>query len=138
MQGPEGRPPNVSPARKGWETDPEEDLSAAGAALNLSSTPAVSLGDPVPCPLATVLPFQQPSPFCHPACPGVPWERSRVSYLTDLTRAACVVLSKENHMRLTEAATCDRKSGEADLSRLAVEGSAVHPGSHPDAEEQSS
>ena len=66
MQGPEGRPPNVSPARKGWETDPEEDPSAVGAALNLSSTPAVSLGDPVPCPLATVLPFQQPSPFCHP------------------------------------------------------------------------
>jgi hypothetical protein len=25
MQGPEGRPPNVSPARKGWETDPEDD-----------------------------------------------------------------------------------------------------------------
>ena len=23
MQGPEGRPPNVSPARKGWEIDPE-------------------------------------------------------------------------------------------------------------------
>src|SRR5882757_10658046 len=105
------------------QADPEEDLSAAGAALNLSSTPTVSLGDPVPCPLATVLPFQQPSPFCHP-------ERTRVSYLTDLTRAACVVLSKENHMRLTEAATCDRKSGEA-------EGSAVRPGSHPDAEEQS-
>jgi hypothetical protein len=68
--------------------------------------------------LATVLPFQQPSPFCHP-------ERTRVSYLTDFTRAAGVVLSKENHMRLTEAATCDRKSGEADLSRLAVEGFAV-------------
>ncbi|MEA2261875.1 MAG: hypothetical protein QOJ51_4700, partial [Acidobacteriaceae bacterium] len=53
-QGPEGRPPNVSPARKGWETDPEEDLSAAGAALNLSSTAAVSLG-------------------AQPTCPGVPW-----------------------------------------------------------------
>jgi hypothetical protein len=33
MQGPEGRPPNVSPARKGWEIDPEEDPSAVGAAL---------------------------------------------------------------------------------------------------------
>ena len=33
MQGPEGRPPNVSPARKGWEIDPEEDQSAVGAAL---------------------------------------------------------------------------------------------------------
>ena len=29
-----------------------------------------------------------------------------------------VVLLKENHMQLTEAATLDRKSGEADLSRL--------------------
>ena len=37
MQGPEGRPPNVSPARKGWEIDPEEDPSAGGAALNRSS-----------------------------------------------------------------------------------------------------
>ncbi len=34
MQGPEGRPPNVSPARKGWEIDPEADPSAVGAALN--------------------------------------------------------------------------------------------------------
>jgi hypothetical protein len=33
-QGPEGRPLNVSPARKGWEIDPEEDPSAGGAALN--------------------------------------------------------------------------------------------------------
>jgi hypothetical protein len=30
----EGRPPNVSPARKGWEIDPEDDPSAVGAALN--------------------------------------------------------------------------------------------------------
>jgi hypothetical protein len=37
MQGPEGRPPNVSPARKGWEIDPEQDPSAGGAALNRSS-----------------------------------------------------------------------------------------------------
>jgi hypothetical protein len=34
VQGPEGRPPNVSPARKGWEIDREEDPSAVGAALN--------------------------------------------------------------------------------------------------------
>jgi hypothetical protein len=32
---------------------------------------------------------------------------------------------KENDMQLTEAATPDRKSGGADLSRRAVEGSAV-------------
>jgi hypothetical protein len=35
MRGPEGRPPNVSPARKGWEINCEDDLSAVGAALNL-------------------------------------------------------------------------------------------------------
>jgi hypothetical protein len=23
--------------------------------------------------------------FCHPACPGVPWERARISYFTALT-----------------------------------------------------
>jgi hypothetical protein len=58
-------------------------------------------------------------PFlCHP-------ERTRISYCTALTRATYVVLPKENHMHLTEAATLDRKSGEADLSRRAVEGSVV-------------
>ena len=44
MQGPEGRPPNVSPARKGWEIDPEDDPSAGGAALNRPSALPVSLG----------------------------------------------------------------------------------------------
>src|ERR1700722_13557577 len=44
MQAPEGRPPNVIPAGKGWEIDPEEDASAVGAALNRSSAPPVSLG----------------------------------------------------------------------------------------------
>jgi hypothetical protein len=33
------------------------------------------------------------------------------SYLTALTRATYVVLPKENHIQLTEAATLDRKSG---------------------------
>jgi len=33
------------------------------------------------CPLVTVLSFQPPSPFCHPACPGVPWDRSDLSRL---------------------------------------------------------
>jgi hypothetical protein len=59
MQGPEGRPPNVSPARKGWEIDPEEDPSAVGAALNRSSTLPVSLG-------------------AKPTCPGVPWRDLRL------------------------------------------------------------
>jgi hypothetical protein len=54
-----------------------------------------------------------PSPFVIP-------ERTRISYLTALTTATYVVLYKENHMQSIEAATLDRKSGEA-------EGSAVPP-----------
>ncbi len=52
-------------------------------------------------------------------------EPTRISYFTALSNATYVVLPKENHMQLTEAQTLDRKSGEADLSRHAVEGSAV-------------
>jgi hypothetical protein len=44
VQGPEGRPPNVSPARKGWEINPEDDPSAVGAALKRSSALPVSPG----------------------------------------------------------------------------------------------
>ena len=45
-------------------------------------------------------------------------ERTRISYLTALTSATYVVLPKENHMQLTEAATLDRKSGEAEGSAV--------------------
>jgi hypothetical protein len=56
--------------------------------------------------------FMEPSPFpCHP-------ERTRISYLTALANATYVVLLKENHMQLTEAATLDRKSGEAEGSAV--------------------
>jgi hypothetical protein len=65
-----------------------------------------------------------PSPCCHP-------ERTRISYFAALTGATYVVLLKENHMQLFEAATLDRKSGEADLSRRAVEGSAVRHSGAP-------
>jgi hypothetical protein len=51
-------------------------------------------------------------PFlCHP-------ERTRISYFTTLTGATYVVLPKENHMQLTEAATLHRKSGEAEGSAV--------------------
>jgi hypothetical protein len=87
MQGPEGRPPNVSPARKGWEIDPEQDPSAVGAALNRSSALPVSLGAKPTCPGAPWRNLQvprthpgnvepRPPRFCHLACPGVPWDRS--------------------------------------------------------------
>ena len=58
-------------------------------------------------------PSQRLSPCCHP-------ERTRISYSTALTTTTYVVLLKENHMQLTEAATLDRKSGGA-------EGPAVRP-----------
>jgi hypothetical protein len=64
-----------------------------------------------PIPWQLSFSFQQPSPFCHP-------ERTWVSYITALNSATYVVLPKENHMQLTEAATLDRKSGEAEGSAV--------------------
>src|ERR1700692_2140879 len=64
-----------------------------------------------PIPWQRSFPFQQPSPFCHP-------ERSRISYFAALAGATYVVLLKENHMQLFEAATLDRKSGEAEGSAV--------------------
>src|ERR1700726_1881769 len=75
------------------------------------------------CPLATVLSFQPPSPFCHP-------ERSRISYFTALNSATYVVLPKENHMQLTEATTLNRKSGEAEGSAVRPSGASHAPGSN--------
>ena len=60
-------------------------------------------------------PFQQPSPFCHP-------ERTRISYFTALTGATYVVLLKENHIKLFEAATFDRKSRETVGSAVRLSG----------------
>ena len=56
-------------------------------------------------------PCNHPLLFVIPTCPGVPWDRTRISYFTALASDAYVVLLKENHMQLIEAATLDRKSG---------------------------
>jgi hypothetical protein len=64
-----------------------------------------------PIPWQRSFPLQQPSPFCHP-------ERTRISYFAARTGATYVVLLKENHMQLFEAATLDRKSGEAEGSAV--------------------
>ena len=72
----------------------------------------------LPCPLATVLSLQRSSPLCHP-------ERTQISYFTALPVTTYVVLFKENHMQLIEAATLDRKSGEAEGSAV----SRTFPGS---------
>jgi hypothetical protein len=63
-------------------------------------------------------PYNNPLLFVIPSVPGF-------SYVTALTSDHLCGSPKENHMHLTEATTLDRKSGEADLSRRAVEGSAV-------------
>ena len=70
-----------------------------------------------PCPSATVLSLQPPSPICHP-------DRTRISYLTALASDRLCGSPKENHMQLIEAATLDRKSG-------AGEGPAVRPSVDP-------
>ena len=56
-------------------------------------------------------PWKPHPSLCHP-------ERTRISYFTALSNATYVVLPKENHMQLTEAATLDRKSGEAEGSAV--------------------
>jgi hypothetical protein len=51
-------------------------------------------------------------PFlCHP-------ERTQISYFTALPVSTYVVIFKENHMQLIEAAILDRKSGEAEGSAV--------------------
>jgi hypothetical protein len=64
MQGPEGRPANVSPARKGWEIDPEEDPSAVGAALNrcFSTDPSAVERSAVSLTEEARRPYCSPSP----------------------------------------------------------------------------
>jgi hypothetical protein len=63
------------------------------------------------------VPWQRSCPYNHPLLFVIP-ERTRISYFTALTSATFVVLSKENHMQLTEATTLDRKSGEAEGSAV--------------------
>jgi hypothetical protein len=76
-------------------------------------------GSRTPFHPATALSLQLPSPFCHPACPGLPWERTWISCFATLTRDhGCGSLSKENHMQLTEVTTLHRKSGEAEGSAV--------------------
>jgi len=63
----------------------------------------------------TALSFVNRPLLCHP-------ERTRISYFTALTGATYVVLPKENHMQLTEAATLNRKSGGAEGSAVLFTG----------------
>jgi hypothetical protein len=79
--------------------------------VNTRRVPQVSLLRPGI--LATDPNWKLYPPLCHP-------ERTRVSYFTALNSNAYVVLPKENHMQLAEAATLDRKSGEAEGSAVSL------------------
>ncbi len=84
-----------------------------------ASTPQSPAPTPQPHRRKLFPPSRQTNPgLCHP-------ERTRISYFTAHTGGTYVVLSKENHTQPTEAATLDRKSGEA-------EGSAVRPLGRPE------
>src|ERR1700733_8236046 len=81
--------------------------------IDVPTTPttALALGNgslPFSDPLLFVIP---PAPACRGSVPGFP-----ASPLSPAT--TYVVLSKENHMQLIEAATLDRKSGEAEGSAV--------------------
>src|SRR3984885_8813802 len=81
--------------------------------IDVPTTPttALALGNgslPFSDPLLFVIP---PAPACRGSLPGFP-----ASPLSPAT--TYVVLSKENHMQLIEAATLDRKSGEAEGSAV--------------------
>ena len=82
------------------------DFRAKGLLIDVPTTPttALALGN-------GSLPFSDPLLFVIPSVPGFP-----ASPLSPAT--TYVVLSKENHMQLTEAATLDRKSGEAEGSAV--------------------
>jgi hypothetical protein len=79
-------------------------------ATALSSSNRPFLQQP-PFPPATALSLQRFSPFCHP-------ERTRISCLRLSPATTDVVLSKENHTKLTDAATLNRKSGEGEGSAV--------------------
>jgi hypothetical protein len=58
--------------------------------------------------ISTNVTWKRKPPLCHPACPGEPWERTRISYFTALSAAAYAVLRKESRMQSTEATVFDR------------------------------
>ena len=89
MRGLEGRPLNVSPARKGWGSTPKYDLSAVGAALcefghaplcvirSAADLSRCAVEGPAVRPSQTQLPIHfTPLPLVIPACPGLPRDSS--------------------------------------------------------------
>jgi hypothetical protein len=52
-----------------------------------------------------------PSPL-HPACPGVPWERTRISYYAAPKMTSFAAFINESRMSFAEPIGLDRKSGQ--------------------------
>ena len=50
---------------------------------------------------------------CHLACPGVPWDRTRISCHAALDKTACAPFLKERRMMFANATNIHRKSGGA-------------------------
>jgi len=48
---------------------------------------------------------------CHLACPGVPWDRTRISCHAALDIAACAAFVKESSIKCANATKFHRKSG---------------------------
>jgi hypothetical protein len=124
---PPWRTPTISSARIFSSTRSEIKPSACA----ISSPQRASVSAEKRLPSGNDFPWKLDPSLCHP-------ERTRISYFTALAVATYVVLPKENHMQLIEAATLDRKSGgaegsavprippgnvfDSDLSRITVSG----------------
>ena len=76
------------------------------------------------CPLVTVLFFRNPLLFVIPSVPGFPTHRSHPR------QQMWCSLEGEPHAVLIEAATLDRKSGEAEGHAVRPSGASHAPGSH--------
>ena len=91
-QGPEGRPPNVSPARKGWESI-AMIASAVGAALTLAHEAVLSMG----LHEVSDSSLGRPHPRCRLHATSLPIWRDRY--------AAAFVVSAENKFKFLDFST---------------------------------
>jgi hypothetical protein len=98
--------------------------------LNVNDKPPFSLPPGSICPsISQMLRSCAHSPLCHPACPGLPWERSRPC--PSLPRRDLRYAYAPNGALQVNSRILPNDlfiGGNADLSRPAVEGSAVRVG----------
>ena len=52
-------------------------------------------------------------PFlCHPACPGMPWERTRISYYAAPEMATCAAFLEESRMKFADPPSSTGNPGQ--------------------------